>query len=82
MTVDEAAQAAIDYELEQRKTLRVLLPYCFDNLPPLQSPAAEFARNLVRLAACQRACRILRADQQLADRLAEASADQTALTSE
>ena len=73
MTVEEQVQAAIDFELEQRRWLRVLLPYCFDNLPPLVSPAAEFGRNLVRLAACQRVCRILRADLPTANRQAEAS---------
>jgi hypothetical protein len=82
MTVDEAVQAAIDYELEQRRWLRVLLPVLWDQTPPASSAAVEYGRNLVRLAASARVCRILRSDMPSADRLTEGQADQTALTSE
>ena len=82
LTPDEAVQAALDLDCEHRKWLRRILPLILDMTPPAASPAVEYGRNMVRLAACQRACRILRADQPTADRLAEDKADQIALSFE
>ena len=60
LTPDEAVQAALDLDREHRLWLRALLPLIWDQSPPASSPAVEFGRNLVRLAACRRVCHLLR----------------------
>jgi hypothetical protein len=82
LTADEAVQAAIDYELEQRRWLRSLLPLLLDQSPPADSRAVEFARDLARIAAAERACRILRSDQPAAERAAQAAEAERARAAE
>jgi hypothetical protein len=82
LSAEEAVQAAIDYELEQRRWLRSLLPLLLDQSPPAASRAVEFARDLARIAAAERACRILRSDQPAAERAAQAAEAEQARAAE
>jgi hypothetical protein len=82
LDADEQVQAAIDFELEHRRWLRSLLPVIWDDRPPASSDAVEFGRNLVRLAACERACRILRSDLPEEKRLGEQADQHRAIAAE
>lgn len=79
ISLDDAVQAALDYEVQQRLWLRVLLPYIWDDQPQHASQTVEFGRDLVRLAACQRVCRILRSDLPADQRTAEAGTQERAI---
>ena len=82
ISLDDAVQAALDYEAQQRLWLRVLLPYIWDDHPTHASRCVEFGRDLVRLAACQRVCRILRSDLPEGSRAAEARIQEQAIAAE
>jgi hypothetical protein len=82
LTPDEAVQIALDLDCQQRRWLKALIPLVWDRRPPASSPAVEFGRNLVRLAACQRACRILRSDLTDGPKLAESGDQERALAAE
>lgn len=82
MSVDQAIHAVVGLHREQRIWLRACYPFLCDQTPPAASPAVEFARDLVRLAALQRACRIFRSDLPAGGAAAEASATEIARTAE
>jgi hypothetical protein len=82
LTPDQAVQVALDLEREQRLWLKLLMPILTDITPPASSPAVEFGRNLVRLAACRRACAILRSDRPVSETGQERTQDEVALAAE
>ena len=79
---DELFQAAVDLDFEARLWLEAVLPLLWDQTPPASSAAVEFGRDLVRLAAAARVCRILRSDLGPDLRLTESGEAERALAAE